>query len=281
VTPSEGDPKTPTLVDRGHNLEECAPDIKVLLDVASVRAAFPKIKFAINTDGEHPLYPGKTWTALDKALQQAEKQCTIVATELARLCKVQPDAIKAKVKTVMCTLHDKGTDAPPEQDFAGGVWTVKYTWWDEFVSLNGIDEGLARALKLEPREAEPHYEGYLPRCSSDKECKSKEICEVVGGFGPRCTKGPRRAHCTKGPTRGEPGHNTANGGPFGHADPACPKGEWCSQFGVCFPKAEFPVRGRNLRPGSTCYFNNECASGRCSSEGGNQFSDWVGHCIGN
>jgi hypothetical protein len=67
------------------------------------------------------------------------------------------------------------------------------------------------------------------------------------------------------------------GGPFGHASSKCPAGEWCTMHGVCFPKSEFPVEGKNLARGERCYFGSECASGECYGDGFNAFGD-VGRC---
>lgn len=57
------------------------------------------------------------------------------------------------------------------------------------------------------------------------------------------------------------------GGPFGHKSSKCPAGTLCSAYGVCFPKAEFPVEQHNLPRGKSCYLDRECASHECPTDG--------------
>src|SRR5262249_10299329 len=134
--------------------------------------------------------------------------------------------------------------------------------------------GLATALKLKPPGS--HRVAYspppteAPRCMSFKDCGAGEVCtkgQVAGTplRGPRCYQ-PSRATCARG------------GNAFRHADSKCPKREWCSMYGVCFPKSEFPVQGRHLGAGARCYLHQECASGHCQSVGMDRFAEHVGSC---
>jgi hypothetical protein len=75
----------------------------------------------------------------------------------------------------------------------------------------------------------------------------------------------------------QPGKSVGGGSPFGHPSSKCPRGEWCSSFGVCIPKSDFPVEHRNLARDKTCYVDRECASGECALNGVSTFGS-VGTC---
>lgn len=68
------------------------------------------------------------------------------------------------------------------------------------------------------------------------------------------------------------------GSPFGHRSSKCPAGEWCSVYGVCFPKSEFPVEGHHLARDKTCYLDRECASQHCDGPRSMGTFGEPGHC---
>jgi hypothetical protein len=249
----------------------CGAEIPIVLDAASFRAGFKRLKIPAQGVG-HDTF------SLDDGLRDARSTCKYVRDILEHVCnqsEAHKTAVAEKVKGVRCTLlDDKDKNAAPQQVLDQGTWTVRYTWWSD----NTADEpelgdpyamGLAKTLGVEPRKHDYMDDGHGPepkRCASPKECSSGQTCRSDSPVkGPRCAP-PLPASCSKG------------GSAFGHADAKCPSGQWCSKYGVCFAKSDFPTEGHDLPDWATCYYSRECASNHCEQDGMNRFADVIGHC---
>jgi hypothetical protein len=282
----------PTKGPNGPLKGACGGDIPVVLDEPAFRAAYAKLKVPTGArSNEH--------YTIDEALGDARAHCIGVAARVNHLCEYEgnPPKVIAKLKTIRCTFAEGA--AGPQQEFKDGTWTAQYTWWTNGVKRDVTEMNLAKALDVDgpvvdvctkDSECRSGYEcragicadpqsgpdpGEQERAERTKPCSSAHDCgagQVCGRAptpfrGPRCVEGGR-AQCKR----------TDDGNPYGHADAHCGSGEWCSQYGVCLPKAQFPKKGHSLAIGQTCYSNGECATRNCVTQGANAFSQHVGAC---
>jgi hypothetical protein len=249
----------------------CGAAIPVVLDGDSFRAGFKTLQIPVQGAG-HDSY------SIDDGIRNARSTCRYAMDVLKSFCSQSSghkDAVAAKLKSVRCALlDDSDIEAAPRESLDNGVWTIKFTWWadntaDEPELQDPLNHGLAKRLGVEPRAHDPMDDGHGPepkRCRAPKDCAKSEVCASAGAVkGPRC-RAPSPAKCTKG------------GSSFGHEDAKCPSGQSCTQYGVCFPKGEFPAHGQDLPKRASCYAGDECASQSCKYDGSSTRFGRIGTC---
>jgi hypothetical protein len=93
------------------------------------------------------------------ALHQVASQCASVRTGLSHGMN---DEMKAKLKSVKCTLHTRNAATgalqrdPVEQELKDGVWTVKFSWYTTKVDLERAVLGLQKAMGVPERDGIDH-----------------------------------------------------------------------------------------------------------------------------
>jgi hypothetical protein len=121
-------------------------------------------------------------------------QCLSVVKAMERVCEAGGDkAVRAGVKKIRCEHLDRKpleSHVPTQTLEADGTWVVAYSWWTTNDDFLGVEDGLARTLKVSPPTRPASMKSgikWAQACRKQSDCKvAGQTCWSSNGHGPRC-----------------------------------------------------------------------------------------------